>query len=193
MTQQIINMKCPNCGVSVSLDQKKCEKCRQPIVIATFNSIATMPLPEVNKYAGVYRKALEEHPDNQELNTSIALCYLKLKLYDKAILAFEKAMEDNFDNSETFFYAAIALLRGKKAFVAPRADIDKIIEYLNAALMIEPRGVYHYLLGYVKYDYFHRKYLNISPGHIEEYAMAKEAGVSENDIEQLFSILGVER
>jgi tetratricopeptide (TPR) repeat protein len=150
-----------------------------------------MPLPEVNKYAGAYRKALAENPDSQELNTSIAMCYLKLKLYDKAIPAFEKAMEDNFDHSETFFYAAVSLLRGKKAFVAQRADMDKILEYLNAAIMIEPKGIYHYFLAYVKYDYFHRKYLNISPGYTDEYKMA--AGVSESEIQQLFSVLGVEK
>lgn len=106
-----------------------------------------MPLPEVNKYAGAYRKALSENPDSMELNNSVAMCYLKLKLYDKATEAFERAMEDNFDNSETFFYAAICRLRGKKAFLAQRADIDKIEEYINAALMIEPKGIYYYFLA----------------------------------------------
>ena len=53
-----------------------------------------MPMPEVNKFAGAYKKALAENPDNQELNNSVAMCYLKLKLDDKALPAFEKAMED---------------------------------------------------------------------------------------------------
>ncbi|GHV09684.1 hypothetical protein FACS1894162_0780 [Bacteroidia bacterium] len=151
-----------------------------------------MPLLEVNKYAGAYRKALADNPDNQELNTSIAMCYLKLKLYDKAIPAFEKAIEDNFDNSETFFYAAVSLLRGQKAFVAQRADIDKIVEYLNAALMIEPKGIYYYFLSYIKCDYFSRKYLNTTPTCEEVLQTAKDAGVSQNDVQDLFSILGVE-
>jgi tetratricopeptide (TPR) repeat protein len=151
-----------------------------------------MPMPEVNKYAGTYRKALTENPDNQELNTSIAMCYLKLKLYDKALPSFEKALEDNFDNSETFFYAAICLLRGQKAFMAQRADIDKIVEYVNAALMIEPRGIYYYFLAYIKYDYFHRKYLNTAPNYQETLRTARDTGVSNNDVQQLFLILGVE-
>ncbi|MDR0726010.1 MAG: hypothetical protein LBF59_08410 [Prevotellaceae bacterium] len=193
MTQKVISLACPGCGAHVSTEQKKCEYCGGPIIISTFDSVLSMPLPEVNKYAGAYRKALSEDPDNRELNTSIAMCFLKLKLYDKAIPAFEKAIEDNFDNSETFFYTAVSLLRGKKAFVAQRSDIDKMLEYLNAAIMIEPKGIYHYMLAYIKYDYFHRKYLNISPNHIEEYDMAKEAGVSEEEIQQLFSILNVEK
>jgi Uncharacterized enzyme of heme biosynthesis len=150
-------------------------------------------MPEVNKYAATYRKALAENPDDQNLNTSIAMCYLKLKLYDQALLAFEKAMEDNFDNSEAFFYAAVTLLKGQKAFLAPRANIDKIGEYLNAAVMIEPKGIYYYFLSYIKYDYFQRKYLNTSPNYKEALDMAMENGVSDYDIEQLFSILNVQR
>ena len=63
------------------------------------------------------------------------------------------------DQPDVFFYAAVSLLKGQKAFVAPRAAIDKCLEYLNAALMIEPKGIYQYFLAYIKYDYFSRKYL----------------------------------
>lgn len=31
---------------------------------------------------------------------------------------------------------------GKKAFLQQRATIDKILEYINAAIMIEPRGIF---------------------------------------------------
>jgi tetratricopeptide (TPR) repeat protein len=152
-----------------------------------------MPMPLVNKYANAYRQALAESPDNQVLNNSIAMCYLKLKLYDKAIAAFEKAIEDNFDNSETFFYAAICLLQGKKAFLAQRAVIDKIEEYVNAALMIEPQGIYYYFLAYIKYDYFSRKSFRTSPTYQETLVAAFDTGVSAFDIEQLFEILGVQK
>ena len=152
-----------------------------------------MPMPEVNKIAGAYRKALAENPDNQELNNSVAMCYLKLKLYDKALPAFEKAMEDNFDNSETFFYAAVCLLKGKKAFLLTRPEIDKIEEYINAAIMIEPRGIYYYLLAYIKYDYFSRKFFKTSPTYQEALVMAQQQGYSPFDVEQLFGILGVDK
>jgi tetratricopeptide (TPR) repeat protein len=193
MTHKVISLACPGCGARVSTEQQKCEYCSGPIIISTFENVASMSLPEVNKYAGAYRKALAENPDSRELNMSAAMCYLKLKLYDKAVPVLEKAMEDNFDNPEIFFYAAVSLLRGKKAFVTQRDDIDKILEYLNAAIMIEPKGIYRYMLAYIKYDYFHRKYLNISPNHIEEYEMANETGVSESEIQQLFAILGVDK
>lgn len=193
MAQQIVEINCPGCGARVSTGQSECEWCHQPVIISTFNSVYSMPMPQVNKYAGAYRKALAENPENMELNNSVAMCYLKLKLYDKALEAFEKAMEDNFDNSETFFYAAVCMLKGRKAFLLARPEINKIEEYINAALMIEPRGIYYYFQAYIKYDYFHRKYFNTSPTYQQALATASQAGYSPYDAEQLFGILGVER
>lgn len=191
MSQQIIELNCPGCGGRVSTGMTECSWCHKPVVITTFNSVVDMPLPEVNKYANSYKKELSENPDNKTLNTSIAMCYLKLKMYDKSYVAFEKAVEDNFDNSETYFYAAVCLLKGKKAFLAQRADIDKIEEYINAANMIEPRGIYHYFWAYIKYDFFERKYLNTSPSYSECLDNANQLGTSEYDIQRLFDLLGV--
>jgi tetratricopeptide (TPR) repeat protein len=191
MATRVIDIKCPGCGATADTGQKACIYCKQPIVISTFNSVYDMPMPMVNKYADAYRQALSENPANNELNSSVAMCYLKLKLYDRALDAFEKAMEGNFDNSETFFYAAVCLLKGQKAFLVPRPTINKIEEYINAALMIEPKGIYYYFWAYIKYDYFKRKFYNTSPTYQEALDMASQAGFSPFDAEQLYGILGV--
>ena len=194
MAVQVHDTSCRNCGASAAVGDTKCKYCKQPVVISTFNSVYAMPMPMVNQYATAYREALQNEPDAKDLNTSIAFCYLKLKLYDKAFGAFEKAMEANFDNPETFFYAAICLLKGKKAFLAQRPEINKIEEYINAALMIEPnKGICHYFRAYIKYDYFERKSLNTTPTWREALAQAKASGLSPTDVEQLFGILGVAR
>ena len=189
MSHSVVELRCPNCNASVSTDQQICDWCHQPVIISTFTSVNDMPMPLVNKYASVYRNALAQNPDNMELNKSIAMCYLKLKLYDKAIPAFEKAIEETFDDAEEFFYASICLLRGKKAFLAQRRDIDKALEYIDAANMIEPKGIHYYYLAYIKYDFFERKYLNTTPTYQECLTMADKYGVSANDINNLFSIL----
>jgi len=193
MNAQVHDTTCRNCGAAADIGQTKCSFCKQPVLITTFTSVYSMPMPMVNQYAAAYREALKDEPDAKDLNGSIAMCYLKLKLYDKALEAFEKTMVDNFDNSETFFYAAICLLKGQKAFLVKREVINKIEEYINAAMMIEPRGIYHYFLAYIKYDYFSRKSFNTSPTYQEALANAKNAGVSPNDIEQLYGILSVPR
>ena len=173
---EVIALQCPNCGAGVDSSQKKCNSCRQPIMLSSFRSAVEMPLPLVNKYMGTYRKALVEHPDSVELNVSAGICYLRLKMYDKAVEAFEKSMPDNFDNPET-----------------PRAAIDKALEYLNAATMIEMRPVFYYFMAYIKYDYFERKFLNTSPSYKEMLQTAVDYGLGEADIVELYTMLGVER
>ena len=193
MVAQVHDTTCRSCGAVADLGQTKCSYCKQPILISTFNSVYAMPTPMVNQYAAAYREALQTEPEAKDLNNAVAMCYLKLKLYDKALVAFEKAMEDNFDNSETYFYAAICVLGGKKAFLVQRPEINKIEEYINAALVIEPRGIYHYFLSYIKYDYFKRKFFKTSPTYEEALKNAKDAGISPLDMDQLFGILGVVR
>lgn len=193
MAHKVIDMSCPGCGAPTSTSETICKYCYRPIVISTFNSVYSMSRPEVNQYTKIYKTVLEHNPESGVLNNSVAMCYLKLRLYDKAQDAFEKAIEDNFDNSETFFYAAISLLKGKKAFLAKRADIDKIEEYIQTALMIEPKGIYYYFWAYIKQDYFSRKSYKTTPNYFELLKMAQKTGISEYDIEQLYSILGVQR
>ena len=193
MSIKIHDTTCRSCGAAADIGATKCAFCKQPVLITTFNSVYSMPLPMVNQYAASYREALQNEPNAKDLNSSIAMCYLKLKLYDKAIEAFDKAIVDNFDNSETFFYAAICQLKGQKAFLVNRQIIDKIEEYLNAAMMIEPKGIYHYFLAYIKYDYFYRKHFNTSPTYQEALNNARNAGLSPVDVDQLFGILGVSK
>ncbi|OGL42981.1 MAG: hypothetical protein A2161_04660 [Candidatus Schekmanbacteria bacterium RBG_13_48_7] len=85
------------------------------------------------------------------------------------------------------------MLKGKKAFLAIRPVIDKIEEYLNAAIMIEPKGIYYYFQTYIKYDYYYRKFFKTNPTYQQAFEKANQAGLSQNDVEQLYAILGVER
>ncbi len=193
MEHKVIRLKCPGCGAAVSLEQRECEYCQQPLVISTFQSVGDMPLLQVNKYAGAYRAALAENPENIVLNKSAAFCYLKLKLYDRAQSAFDRAIEENFDDADLYFYAAICLLKGKRPFLAPRKTLDQAVSYLEAALMIEPKGIYHYFSAYLKYDYYELKHLRIEPGYGRELQSARGLGVTESDKQQLFALLGVQR
>ena len=193
MSQRVIQLICPGCGAKVAPDATKCEYCNQPVIVTSFNSIEDMSAQLVNKYANSYSKALKNDPDNRLLNISVAMCYLKLKLYDKALLAFEKAIENDIDNSEVYFYSAVCLLKGKKAFLATRASIDKIEEYIIAANFLEEKGIHHYLWAYIKYDYFERKFLNTTPTWEECLSSAERLGTSEYDKIKLFDLLGVQR
>lgn len=185
-----IQLECPGCGRPVNADQKFCS-CGAPLNIISFATLASMPMPMVSKYANSYRKALTLDASNTSISNSLAMCYLKLRLYDKAIEAFDKVIADFVDNPETYFWAAVALLRGQKAFYASRDDIDKAIEYINAAILLEPKGIYYFFMAYIKYDYFERKCLNTTPTYKELLTMVANAGVSDQEKELLFTTLNV--
>ena len=123
----------------------------------------------------------------------MALCFLKLKLFDKAYELFSKAMEDDVDDSESYFYAAVCLLKGKKAFLSSKPEINQILELMEAAVSIEERGIYYYFMAYIKYDYFKRKFLTTSPTYKDYLLLSKRFGCSATDIDTMFKMIGVEK
>lgn len=185
----VILLNCVGCGARLSEDDKTCKYCRAPVVIAKYQTAASLPILDRNKYAAAYRKSLERVPDDIDGNESLAMCYLSLKLYDKALGAFERAMDGNFERSEIYYYAALCLLNGKKPFLQTRATIDKALGYVQAAIMIEPKPVYFYFSAYVKFDYFHRKLFSIEPTYRDDLLQTygKEIG---QDVAELFEIVG---
>lgn len=193
MNLEVISIKCPNCNSGVDTSMKVCPACDKPIIIRQASQTAAMPIPLVNKYLDAYRAMENQCLGNNDVNTALGICLLKLKMYDKALAAFEKAMSDNFDNAEPFYLAAVALLKGKKAFLTPRPAIDKIEEYLNAATMIETRPIFYYFMAYVKKDYFARKCYNTSPSWQELILQAEEYGLESYDVEDFHSLINQPR
>lgn len=183
------NLCCPGCGEPWAMGMEECPSCFRPVVITTFNSVHSMSSQDASRYAKNYRKSLKNNGDQPEIQSAVAMCYLKLGLYEKAVEAFEAAIEDDFENAETYFYAAVSLLAGKKAFLAQRATIDKVEEYIKAAIMVEPRGIFYYFWAYIKYDFFERKYLNTSPYYQECLDKAHLTGLSQTDTQILFDAL----
>lgn len=194
MAVKIVDCKCSGCGSAIVPSQTRCEYCDNPVVVTSFNSVYAQDLPSLNRLSRALDKDLRDG-NTPELSGNIKFtlggCYLKLKLYDKALQRFEEAIEEDFDNPEAPFYAAVSLLRGKKAFLASMIDIKKALEYVNAALMVEDRGVFHYFLAYIKHDFYARKYLNITPNWQEELLIARATNLSPTDCDMLFDILGV--
>lgn len=190
---EIVELKCPGCGARVQINQKECEYCHSPIIVSSMSDVFSMSLVNLNKYTKTYEETLKENPDNAEVFNSLAMCYLKLGFYDKALENFDKAIEQNLGNPETYLYAAVSILAGRKPFLTPRPEIDKIEQYINAALMLEERGLFRYFQAYIKYDYFKRKFFKTSPTWEECLMQAEANGLSETDINQLFEILKQEK
>jgi tetratricopeptide (TPR) repeat protein len=190
-------IQCQQCKHTFTEDQVVseglCPACDLPYNIKNYKTVSSMPLPQVNKYISTIQTQIAENPQDKMLNSSLGICFLKLKLYDKALPKFELAMEDNYSDPAPYFYAAICLLKGKKAFLAMRPEIDKIESYLDAAISLDPRGIFYYFRSYIRYDYFSRKSYKVTPVWQEFLQNANNAGVSQDDITEFYQICGVER
>lgn len=190
MEMEVISLKCPNCNAGVDTSMAMCPACDKPIMFKRAEDALPMAMPVINKYLGSYRNIVPHCPENRDINIAIGICFLRMKMYDKALEAFEKAMPDNFDNAEPFYLAAITLLQGKKPFLAQRESINKMEEYLNAATMIEMRPVFYYFMAYIKRDYFKRKYLNTSPTEEDLMRQAIELGLKDEECNVFNDLIG---
>jgi hypothetical protein len=100
--------------------------------------------------------------------------------------------EDVQDKS-AYYYKAISLLGGKKAFSVLRPVINEIEELLQSALGFNPKGLYYYFWAYIRYDHHARKLYRVSPDYRELIGMAKQFGVSAGEVAGLYRALGVPR
>ncbi len=188
---RVVKLECPGCGAAVDSDRKECEFCGSRLVVTSFSDICGMSSPGVSRYMGSLKAALREMPRDASLNTAAALCCLRLKQYDEAAAAFERVIGLGCTDPEVYFWAAATQLKGKKAFLTPRTGVEKAMAFLNAAIALEPRGVFWLFLAYLQYDYFERKYLNASPGSWICLEQARRYGVPSADRKLLFEVLGV--
>jgi tetratricopeptide (TPR) repeat protein len=192
-----VALKCGGCATDVLESQLEngeiCPLCGQAARIKHYQTVASMPLPQVQKYQAIFQAQIAANPNDNTLNSSLAFCFLKLKLPEKALPFFEKAMADNFSDPSLYYYAAVCLLKGKKAFLAMRPEIDTIERYLDTAISLEPRGIFYYFQAYIKYDYYSRKFFKTSPTWQEALLNAKNSGLAANDITDFYQITGIEK
>ncbi len=192
MSIQVVNLKCPGCQAPVDTSEKNCKYCGRPIVVTTFNSFSNMTPLDTMKYKNTYQEVLKENPEDETINSSMGMCLLKLGMYEKALERFEKSIEGNIENSETFFWAGVSMLNGKRPFLNTKSTIDKAIEYATTASMIESRGIYNYFIAYLKFDYYLQKGFNIQPSYREDLEMATVNNLALEDINILQEVMKVE-
>jgi tetratricopeptide (TPR) repeat protein len=189
MPLRVIDLPCPGCGAPSSTAASACMYCGRQVVISSFSNLIGLGTSDLKKYASAYKVGLQQAPDDPTLNSALGMCYLKLGLYADASSHFCLAMDDDIENSETYFYAAVALLEGKKAFVASMATVRKCEEYLEAAVRLEPRGVYYLMLAYLAYDYDERKCLNRRATYRDYLGLAAAHHLTQTDTALLKEVL----
>jgi len=189
---EISILTCPYCAAGISQKANVCEYCGHEYMISSFSSNSIIQSADLSKYVRSYGTMLKENPNDPGLNFSIGICHLKQGMYAKAFSHFNDAIDNDIGDSDAYFYTAISLLNGKKAFVNSKTDVDRAMEYVNTAIIINDREIYHLFLAYLKYDYYERKRLKISPNYRAELSIASNGSVKAEDIKNLFEIMKVD-
>lgn len=118
---------------------------------------------------------------------------VKTRQYSVALQHFESEISLGTTNDEIYYYAAICLLNGKKAFLQDSSTVTKALKYISAAIQNSPKGKYYYYMAYLKYDFFERKSYDLTPNYREALRMANLMGISESEKSELFALLSVPR
>jgi hypothetical protein len=117
--------------------------------------------------------------------------HLRLGLYAKALDDFRLAMNAGAESPDLCYLSAVATLDGRKAFLAPLARIREAEDLIHAALRLQDRGVLHYFLAYLGFDYYERKSLKAPTPWRASLARAWSLGVTQEEIDSLFELLSV--
>lgn len=190
MGDTVISLKCPNCGASVARDASKCEYCGSPLIIKSYADIKPLSLPERNKYLAFFVGRMQSDGAVSS-SLSTAICMMSLGVYDKARSVLEKVVESGVLDADCYFYLAVSLLGGKKAFLLTRKGAEQVENYVNAAIGIEDKALYYLFYAYLSYDFFERKGLNCRYGYRELAGIAAQKGLGETEKACIFELMRV--
>lgn len=194
MLVSVVNLKCSNCGESLTESMAKCPSCDQAVVIKKVSSLLGLPSAELHSRSRLMDREIMGGQNGNlvsDADFTAGCCFLRLKMFDQAIVRLGRAVDSDPCNVNALFCMAIAALKGKKAFLVPLADIRKVQEYLDAAMLVDERGIFRYFLAYIKQDFYARRFLKVEPSWHDEMQIALSLGVGQEERDELFNLLGV--
>ncbi len=191
------SIRCPNCGYpdtyQLPVEGRKCKSCKSVLIPKEYKEAESVHPVIRSKYISELSALIAQKPDVADIPMALGLFYLANKGYQFAIPQFRKAIELDPMSSDAYFYLAVSLLEGKKPFLQQTATIKDIVEQLGLAESIEPKPIYFYFHAYIAFDFYSRKFIKTSPGHIELKNQAISLGLSTADVNELFNMLKVSK
>jgi len=178
---------CPQCSAPVKQGKRSCERCHSEY---TFTPVSGLK-KTLEEFEKKIKSKISESGENPELLTAMGICQMQRGLYRFANGYFDKAINLLSEDSDTFYYAAIALLNGKRPYLSSLPVIRKVVEYLELALSFSEQGSYYYLQHLVHNDYFEKRQLNCSPSSAELYEKSLLFGLSDVDSTEISKMVGL--
>ena len=185
-------LECPQCGAPVKPNSKTCDRCYSQYIITSVSSLKKFDDSAIKKYLSAYESSLKSGGESAELFTAMGICQLQRGLYKFANNYFDKAIALLPEEGETYYYAALALLNGKRPFLSSLPVIKKATEYLQLAAELSGQGSYYYLHHLIHKDYYEKRKLKCSPTSAELLEMSLAHGLSDADSDEIHRLVGLE-
>lgn len=184
---------CAYCGAPLSLSDKECSHCYQPVFITR----ASIIRQNQNKTDGkrinmAYRRFCEKKAENEPLALlSLGITHLQQQSYDFAVKNLKKAAEYLIDDVDAYYYLAIALLKGKRPRKCTLTTIKDVIAQLETALNLDDQGRIYYLYGVIINDFYDSKKLHYKISSSQMYEKARAFHVTEEDILEIKALCNI--
>ena len=193
MNETLSVHRCPQCGAPAPARPKKCEYCEAEFVVTSLASLGSFGKSGLQKYVTHYTEGLKAEPDNADIYQAKGICFLELGLFDFAAKSLGRAIELNPENPDSYYYRAIALVRGRKPRLLSLAEIKAVDENLAAASQLNTtRATCHYLRLIVRADYFERHGLRLPPPTMGELLTeAQSLPCDPQELQKLLSLVPV--
>lgn len=142
MAQLTIN-QCQNCGKILAPGVTECGKCHtkhaiQPTVVNPLRFTAA----QAADYRAQFQEQVAACPKDSNAQFAMGLTYLGLRNYELADEYLIKAVQLTPSNPDVYYYTALALFHHRSVMNLSKAEMDRIEEWLNTAIQMQPKRKY---------------------------------------------------
>lgn len=142
MAQLTIN-QCQKCGKILAPGVTECGKCHtkhamQPTVVNPLRFTAA----QAADYRAQFQEQVAACPKDSNAQFAMGLTYLGLRNYELADEYLIKAVQLTPSNPDVYYYTALALFHHRSVMNLSKAEMDRIEEWLNTAIQMQPKRKY---------------------------------------------------
>ncbi|MCQ2324808.1 MAG: hypothetical protein MJZ58_01270 [Paludibacteraceae bacterium] len=142
MAQLTIN-QCQNCGKILAPGVTECGKCHtkhaiQPTVVNPLRFTAA----QAADYRAQFQEQVAACPKDSNAQFAMGLTFLGLKNYELADEYLVKAVRLTPSNPDVYYYTALSLFHHRSVMNLSKAEMDRIEEWLNTAVQMQPKRKY---------------------------------------------------
>lgn len=147
--------ECPLCGASASPSERRCSFCKAEFFITSLAYLGQFDATSINKYLKHFKEVTRNSPQDPEGLLGLGLCYLQMGTYPLAEKCFEQVISSSPDISRSYYYYALASIKGRRLKTLNLSEIRKIELYLMTATQLDGElAECQLLLAMLKRDFY---------------------------------------